>query len=93
MKERLGSSLLRFVVVVLRLPAPAIAQSVAATPATPSLAEQLGRLAAEFDRNRIDLHVPGAVLAILRGEEVIVARGFGGADIEKMASTGSSRGK
>jgi hypothetical protein len=54
MKERLVSSLLLFVVVVLRLPAPAIAQSV---------------------------------------EEVIFARGFGGADIEKIASTGSGRGK
>jgi hypothetical protein len=29
---------------------------------------QLDRLAAEFDRNRIDLHVPGAVLAIVRGD-------------------------
>ncbi|OFW29829.1 MAG: hypothetical protein A3H97_08790 [Acidobacteria bacterium RIFCSPLOWO2_02_FULL_65_29] len=43
----------------------------------------LDRLAAEFDRNRIDLHVPGAVLAIVRGEEVIFARGLGVADIEK----------
>jgi CubicO group peptidase (beta-lactamase class C family) len=37
----------------------------------PTLAERLDRLAAEFDRNRNDLHVPGAVLAIVRGEEVI----------------------
>jgi hypothetical protein len=93
MKERLVSSLLLFVVVVLRLPAPAIAQSVAATPAIPSLAERLARLAAEFDRNRTDLHVPGAVLAILRGEEEIFARGCGGADIEKIASAGPGRGK
>ena len=38
----------------------------------PTLAERLDRLAAEFDRNRIDLHLPGAVL---RGEEVIVDEG------------------
>jgi hypothetical protein len=55
--------------------------------------ERLARLAAECDRHCIDLHVPGAVLAIRRGEEVIFARGFGGADIEKIASTGSGRGK
>ena len=62
---------------------PAIAQSASATPAAPTLAERLDRLAAEFDRNRIDLHVPGAVLAIVRGEDVIFARGFGLADVEK----------
>src|SRR3954452_14449567 len=66
------------------LPADALAQSVVAPQKTaPTLAERLDRLAAEFDRNRIDLHVPGAVLAIVRGEEVIFARGFGVADIEK----------
>lgn len=64
---------------------PARAQSVGPTPTTPppTLAERLDRLAAEFDRNRIDLHVPGAALAIVRGEEVIFARGFGVADLEK----------
>ena len=49
------------------LPAPAAAQSVTATQTTPTLAERLDRLAAEIDRNRIDLHVPGAALAIVRG--------------------------
>ena len=69
--------------ILLRSPARAIAQSAAVPPAAPTLAERLDRLAAEFDRNRIDLHVPGAVLAIVRGEEVIFARGFGLADVEK----------
>jgi hypothetical protein len=41
----------------------------------PTLAERLERVAAEFDRNRIDLHLPGAVLAIVRGEEVISDEG------------------
>ena len=69
---------------LLGLPAGAPAQSVAAPRKTaPALAERLDRLAAEFDRNRIDLHVPGAVLAIVRGDEVIFARGFGVADVEK----------
>lgn len=41
----------------------------------PTLAQRLDRLAAEFDRNCIDLHLPGAVLMIVRGEEVIVDEG------------------
>jgi CubicO group peptidase (beta-lactamase class C family) len=66
------------------LPADALARSVVAPQKTaPTLAERLDRLAAEFDRNRSDLHVPGAVLVIVRGEEVIFARGFGVADIER----------
>ena len=59
------------------------AQSVAPQKTAPTLAERLDRLAAEIDRNRIDLHVPGAALAIVRGDEVIFARGFGVADVEK----------
>ena len=77
--------LLLLAVVLFRLPAPAAAQSAASTAATPTLAERLDRLAAEIDRNRIDLHVPGAALAIVRGDEVIFARGFGVADVEKKA--------
>ena len=76
MKKRFISSLVLLVAVLLRFPAPAIAQSVAATPATPTLAERLDCLTAEIDRNRIDLHVPGLALAIVRGDEVIFARGF-----------------
>ena len=78
------SALLLLCVSLLGLPADALAQSVVAPQkAAPTLAERLDRLAAEFDRNRIDLHVPGAVLAVVRGEEVIFARGFGVADVEK----------
>ena len=78
------SALLLLNVSLLGLPGDALAQSVVAPQKTaPTVAERLDRLAAEFDRNRIDLHVPGAVLAIVRGEEVIFARGFGVADIEK----------
>src|SRR5687767_6680585 len=86
---RTFSALMLLFVTVLRVPPPASAQTVGAPSASPvaspppPLAERLDRLAAEFDRNRIDLHVPGAVLAIVRGEEVIFARGFGVADIEK----------
>ena len=59
-------------------------QSVVAPQKTaPTLPERLDRLAAEFDRKRVALDVPGAVLAVVRGEEAIFARGFGVADIEK----------
>ncbi len=81
--SRLISCLVAFLAIHLRLSMPATAQSAAVPPAAPALAERLDRLAAEFDRNRIDLHVPGAVLAIVRGEDVIFARGFGLADVEK----------
>ena len=80
---RLVSGLLLFAAVLLRSPTPAAAQSVAPQKTAPTLAERLDRLAAEIDRNRIDLHVPGAALAIVRGDEVIFARGFGVADVEK----------
>ena len=80
------SALLLLNVSLLGLPGDALAQSVVAPQKTaPTVAERLYCLAAEFNRNRIDLHVPGAVLAIVRGEEVILARGFGVADIEKKA--------
>ena len=39
--------------------------------------------ATDFDRNRIGWHAAGALLAIVRGEGVIFARGFGSAEIEK----------
>jgi CubicO group peptidase (beta-lactamase class C family) len=74
--------LLLLAAIFLQWSASAIGQSVSTT-ATPALAERLDRLAVEFDRNRIDLHVPGAAIAIVRGDEVIFAKGFGTADIKK----------
>jgi len=66
------SVLLSLGVSLLGMPADALTQSVVASQKTaPTLAERLGCLAAEFDRNRIDLHVPGAMLAIVRSEEVM----------------------
>ena len=56
---RLLAAVLLVFALVLHSPAPAAAQSVTATRPTPSLQERLDRLAAEIDRNRVDLHVPG----------------------------------
>jgi len=83
---RLLSALLLVFAWALHSPPPAAAQSVTATQPAPSLQERLDRLAAEIDRNRVDLHVPGAALAIVRGDTVIFARGFGLADVEKQTA-------
>ena len=82
--SRLASSPLLIAALLFQPATAALAQSATAPSAMPepTLAERLDRLAAEFDRNRIDLHVPGAVLAIVRGDEVIFARGFGVAEVE-----------
>lgn len=84
--SRLCCALLLVPALVLHSPPPVAAQSNAATRPTPSLEERLDRLAAEIDRNRVDLHVPGAALAIVRGDKVIFARGFGFADVEKQTA-------
>jgi CubicO group peptidase (beta-lactamase class C family) len=74
-----------FAAVLLQSPVPAAVQSVASTPAPPPLAERLDRLAAEIERHRIDLHVPGVAVAVVRGDEVIFSKGFGLADVSKKA--------
>jgi len=85
-RPRLIFGFIMFAAILLLWSAAAIAQPAASTPATtatPTLAERLDSLAAEIERNRIDLHVPGIALAIVRGDEVIFARGFGLADVSK----------
>ena len=61
--SRPASRLVVLAAILLLASVLATAQSAALPQTTPALAERLERLAAEFDRNRIDLHVPGAVLA------------------------------
>jgi CubicO group peptidase (beta-lactamase class C family) len=57
----------------------------AALAATPILAQtpdvRLERLAAEIERHRIEQHAPGAAVAVVRGGELIFARGFGLANV------------
>jgi CubicO group peptidase (beta-lactamase class C family) len=72
-------------------PIPASAQAPAAT-AAPTLEARLERLAAELERNRIDQHAPGAAVAVVRGGELIFARGFGLANVaEKTPVTPETR--
>ena len=55
---------------------------VASVAAQPTLDERLARLAEEIERNRVELHAPGAALVVVQGDEVVFARGFGLADLE-----------
>ena len=60
----------------------ALACAGSASAADPDFAERLEKLAADFERLRIEHHVPGAAIAVVRGDEVVMARGFGAANIE-----------
>jgi CubicO group peptidase (beta-lactamase class C family) len=75
------SGLLVLAAILLPAPAPATAQSAAVAQTTPTLAERLERLAAEIERTRIEQHAPGAAVAVVRGNEVVFARGFGLANV------------
>ena len=65
---------------------PALVVSVLAgsvpVAAQPPLDERLERLAEEIERHRVELHVPGAALVVVAGDEVVFAGGFGLADLE-----------
>ena len=76
------SGLLLLAAILLPSPTPATAQSVAAAQTTPTLAERLDRLAAELERTRIEQHAPGVAVAVVRGGELIFARGFGLANVD-----------
>src|SRR6185503_17190441 len=48
----------------------------------PELARKLDALAADVERQRAALHLPGVALAIVQDDRLIFARGFGLADVE-----------
>lgn len=47
-----------------------------------ALQERLERLAERLEEQRIELHVPGMAIAVVKDDKVILARGFGVADLE-----------
>lgn len=47
-----------------------------------TLERRLGRLAKQLEEKRKEFHIPGMAVAVVRGDEVIMARGFGYADLE-----------
>ncbi|HVS19167.1 MAG TPA: serine hydrolase domain-containing protein [Planctomycetota bacterium] len=49
---------------------------------TDGLEQRLARLEAELESRRASLDVAGMAIAVVRGEEVVLARGFGLADVE-----------
>lgn len=56
----------------------------AQTPAPdPALTQRLEALCAKLDKKREEYHVPGMALAIVKDDKVVLARGFGVADVEK----------
>ena len=87
----LAAAALVIAVVVASLWRPAAAQTPAPV-ATPTFEERLERLATEVERLRVQHHVPGAALAVVRDGKVVFARGFGLADLEnKIAVTPDTR--
>lgn len=46
----------------------------------PTLEQRLDRVRTRLEQARVDNHVPGCAIAIVRGDKVILARGFGLAD-------------
>ena len=63
-------------------PTPVAAQTPASTGAKATFNGRLERLATEIEQSRVDLHAPGVALVVVRGDDVVFARGFGFADIE-----------
>ncbi len=55
----------------------------AGTYETPQQPAALDRLCANLEERRAELHIPGMAIAVIRDGEVILARGFGLADLEQ----------
>ncbi|MEM7152273.1 MAG: serine hydrolase domain-containing protein [Myxococcota bacterium] len=51
--------------------------------ATPTTAQQLDELGERLERARVEAEVPGMAVAVVRGDEVLLARGFGVADQQR----------
>jgi len=54
----------------------------AALPQSDELGERLARLQTDLEARRVELHVAGMSLAVVVDDEVVLARGFGLADVE-----------
>ncbi len=51
--------------------------------ADPELRGRLEQLAEDLEAKRQELHIPGMALAVVKDDEIVFARGFGMADLEK----------
>jgi CubicO group peptidase (beta-lactamase class C family) len=71
-------------ILVLVLVAPVFSSCTTPTPATPGTLEQrLDRLVEQLEQQRQTLHIPGMAIAVVKDDEVVLAQGFGVADIER----------
>jgi len=73
-------------VLVLGLMAAIFTSCTTTTPVTPTpgaLEQRLDRLVEQLEQQRQTLHIPGMAIAVVKDDEVILAQGFGVADIEK----------
>ncbi|MFT5287020.1 MAG: CubicO group peptidase (beta-lactamase class C family) [Planctomycetota bacterium] len=64
------------------LPATLTALSQASPQEEISLEQRLDMLVERMEKERVDQHIPGFALAVVKDDEVIFARGFGLADVE-----------
>ncbi len=64
---------------------PARAQTPPPTPTSasePTLEQRLDRLCQQLDSQRESFHIPGAAIAVVKDDQVILSRGFGLRDVE-----------
>lgn len=85
--RRLGLALALWAVACAKTPqtaAPTVAptQAPAAKEATDELPARLERLATRLEAARVQHHIPGMAVAVVKGDEIIFAKGFGLADLE-----------
>jgi CubicO group peptidase (beta-lactamase class C family) len=61
---------------------PVASADAATTAADAELAARLERLEGELEKARVEHHVPGMAIAVVKNGEVVLARGFGLSDLE-----------
>lgn len=57
--------------------------SASATANNSELQGRLENLATELEKQRVAFHIPGMAIAVVRDDQIVFARGFGVADIDK----------
>jgi CubicO group peptidase (beta-lactamase class C family) len=66
--------------------APAVARgqdaTVAPAPDAADLEARVARLVEQLEADRVEMHVPGMAIAVVKDDEVVLSRGFGHADLE-----------
>jgi len=67
----------------LALLVPLVSACTAPAPATVSLEQRLDHLVGQLEQQRQEQHVPGMAIAVVKDDKVVLAQGFGLADIEE----------